>query len=133
MCATWSRLLVVLALAVGACGGDDAQDGDAARTTTAAARADALALELVGCHQFGTWTGVDPEVARTYVPTDQELFLDEEGLASFSLIAKDCTDIVVDGESQGPGHFNTAWIRVTGPEEIREFPDHPDHLVVATD
>jgi hypothetical protein len=126
-------LLVVLALVAGACGGDDAQDDDAATTTTAAARADAMALDLVECHQFGTNTGVDADVAGRYLSADQELFLDEEGQARFTLIAKDCTDIVVDGESQGPGHFNTAWIRVTGPEETREFPDHPDHLVIPTD
>lgn len=36
----------------------------------------------------------------------------------------------MDGASQGPAHFNTSWIRVTGPEETREF---PGQLVVATD
>jgi len=126
-------LLVVLALVAGACGGDDAQDDDAATTTTAAARADAMALELIECHQFGTNTGVDADVAGRYLSADQELFLDEEGRARFSLIAKDCTDIVVDGEPQGPGHFSTAWIRVTGPEETRTFPEHPDQLVIPTD
>ena len=40
---------------------------------------------------------------------------------------------MVDGASQGPGHFNTAWVRITGPDETRVFPDDPDHTVAPTD
>lgn len=63
----------------------------------------------------------------------QELFLDAEGRASFTMIAKDCQDIVIDGTSSGPGHFNTAWVRINGPEETRTFEDHADVVVMPTD
>ncbi|MEZ5142229.1 MAG: hypothetical protein R2726_06870 [Acidimicrobiales bacterium] len=128
------RVTVVglLAVAAASCGGgspattagDDATatSATAGAATTAPARADRTVVELVDCHQFGTNTGIDPAAARRHVPEGHELYLDGQGNARFAFVAKECADVVVDGEPQGTAHFTTAWIRITGPDETRTFP-----------
>lgn len=129
----WCRATVVglLALLAVSCGGGDPEtataNGATATSATGAAattpaRADRTVVELVDCHQFGTNTGVDPAAARRHVPEGQELYLDGQGNARFALVAKECADVVVDGDAHGAAHFATAWIRITGPDETRTFP-----------
>ncbi len=96
-------------------------------------RADELLVELVGCHQAGFPTGIEPAAAEARVDDGQEVYLDDEGNARFTLISKDCEDLVVDGASMGAGHFNTAWIRITGPDELRTIEGVPDASVSPTD
>lgn len=127
-------LLATLGLLAAACGTDSRdQATDDASSTTTEARSDELHLELLGCHQAGFPTGIDPADAQARLEEGQELYLDEEGQARFTLIAKDCEDIVVDGRSTGGGHFTTAWIRITGPDEIRSFAGLPPEAVGPTD
>lgn len=114
-------LAAIAALLGGACGseGDEQTGSSSSSPTTTTARADKLDLQLVDCHQAGFPTDIDPESAQARLLDDQVLFLSDEGRARFTLIAKHCQDIVVDGVPAGPGHFNTAWIRIEGPEETR--------------
>ena len=55
------------------------------------------------------------------------------GATTFTLISKDCEDLVVDGASMGTGHFNTIWIRITGPDQLRTIEGVPDESVSPTD
>lgn len=134
--------VAVFALVATACGSDSptttgepvSSDAPTETTTsTSSPRADELVLELVDCQQVGMNTGVDPAAAESYIVDGQELFLDAEGSAGFILIVKQCGDIVADGESQGPGHFNTAWVRTAGPAETRTLVDRPDVDLLPTD
>ncbi len=138
----WSLVAVLAAtiVLVSACGSsedtsqtsptsDDVEVADPGPDTPATG----MVIELVDCAQLGTNTGVDPAVAAGYVLAGQDLYLDDVGDARFALITKSCTDIVVDGTSTGPGHFNTAWVRIAGPEETRSFDDPSVGIVLPTD
>jgi hypothetical protein len=103
-----------------------------ATTTTVLARADVLALELVGCERFGIGTLVDPVVARGYLPAGQEPLIVQDR-APFTLQAMSCDDLVTDGLSHGPGHFSTAWMAIVGPDEPLTLPPESDLVAVATD
>jgi len=92
-----------------------------------------MAIDLVDCEQFPMVAKVDAVSARTLVPDEVDLVLDEVGMATFTHVSKSCADIVVDGVSQGPGHFDTQWITIVGPAGQRAYPDFPDHLVLPTD
>lgn len=98
--------------------------------TGAAGRFD---LDLIECEQFAMQTPIAPEAARRVVPDDVELFVRDGGMATMTHVSKTCSDIVVDGTSLGPGHFDTEWIRVEGPAELRDVPEHPDLDVLETD
>ena len=130
--------LTVVVLLVNGCGGDDTDQTaeptpTSASSTTAMPRSDRMEIELAQCHQAGFPTPVDNDAAAARLSDGQELYLDGEGQARFTLIAKDCQDIVVDGESSGPGHFNTAWVRITGPEETRTIGEEPGIAAGPTD
>ena len=127
-----TALIAAAVLALAGCGGDGEQADEGTTGSTTTTPADQLELELVDCHQAGFPTDVDPAAAGERLLPGQELYL-VDGRARFTLIAKDCSDIVVDGASQGPGHVSTAWVRVTGPDEVRTFDDAPDVEVSATD
>ncbi len=125
---------VMVAVLLTGCGGSDGGSADDSTTqTTAEPRADAMDLEFVACERMGTATSVEPALARNYVPDDLELFLTEEGQARFAFQALDCDDLVTDGESHGPGRFNTAWIRVAGPEQPPALPPGSDLVTGPTD
>jgi hypothetical protein len=96
-------------------------------------RPDRLDIDLVGCDQVSTNTGVAPAAAAPFVPTSEDLYLDEAGLARVALITKHCDDFVVDGDSLGPGHMDTLWVRIVGPDEVRTRPDTPELDVAPTD
>ena len=92
-----------------------------------------MAIELVDCEQFPLVAKVDAAAARSLVPAEVDLLLDDAGMATFTHVSKSCGDIVVDGVSQGPGHFDTQWITIVGPADQRTYPDYPDHMVLPTD
>jgi len=92
-----------------------------------------MAIQLVDCEQFPMVAKVDAVAARSLVPDEVELLVDDSGLATFTHVSKSCADIVVDDVSQGPGHFDTQWVTIVGPADQRIYPDYPDHLVLPTD
>lgn len=135
-------LASLLTATTGACGDEEPADGSDTETTvqttespaeTAPETSEALEIGLVECAQVGFPTGIDPAVAEQRLLDDQSLYLDDSGEARFTLIAKDCSDITVDGESVGPGRFNTAWVRIEGPDEVRSFSESPQVEVNPTD
>lgn len=125
---------VIAAVVLTSCGSSD-DDSSAASTTepTTTPRADVMDLGFVACERMGMATSVDPAIAGGYLPEDLGLFLTEEGQARFAFHALDCDDLVTDGKSHGPGRFNTAWIRVTGPEEPPTLPQDSDLVTGPTD
>ena len=92
-----------------------------------------LELGLVDCVQFAMVAPVDADAARSLVPDDVEVLLDEAGMATFTQVSKTCDDMTVDGASQGTGHFDTQWITIAGPTEQREYPDFAGYFVLPTD
>ncbi len=106
---------------------------DATDDTSDALAPGEMAIELVDCEQFPMVAKVDPAAARLLVPEEVDLVLDDAGMATFTHVSKSCADIVVDGASQGSGHFDTQWITIVGPADQRTYPDHPDHVVLPTD
>ncbi len=92
-----------------------------------------LQLGLVDCVQFAMVAPVDADAARSLVPDDVEVLLDEAGMATFTQVSKTCDDMTVDGASQGAGHFDTQWITIVGPAEQREYPDFAGYFVLPTD
>ncbi len=92
-----------------------------------------MAIELVDCEQFPMVAKVDAAAAQSLVPDEVDLLLDDAGLATFTHVSKSCSDIVVDGVSQGPGHFDTQWITIVGPADQRTYAAYPDHFVIPTD
>lgn len=121
--AVWGAV-VIAAMSIAACGDDDAGAPDAGNAS--ANDGWQVDIDAVGCDQVTSNTGVDPANAALFVPEGQELYLDPEGLARVILIAKHCDDFVVDGESFGPGHMDTLWVRVPGPSEGQASPDDPE-------
>ena len=130
------RLLLVAllcALLVWGCGSEqpvESTTGTSARegTTTVPSTlgvdgqiAASLMLGLEDCDRFTLTTLVDPESARTYVPDDLALF-DAAGQAVFSFNALSCADLQTDGDTHGPGHFGTVWIRVVDPSTLPPLP-----------
>ena len=92
-----------------------------------------MAIELVDCEQFPMVAKVDAVAAQSFVPEGADLLLDDAGMATLTHVSKSCSDIVVDGVSQGPGHFDTQWVTIIGPADQRTYPDYPDHFVLPTD
>jgi hypothetical protein len=56
-----------------------------------------MAIRLVECEQFPMVAQVDAAAARSLVPADVEVVLDDAGMATFTHVSKSCDDIVVDG------------------------------------
>lgn len=102
-------------------------------TTTVAELLDHLQLDFEGCTQFSTNTGVSLEAAAPYVPDTATVFVSDLGEARVALITKTCDALIVDGVDFGPGHFNTIWLRITGPEDVRMVPDATDELSAVPD
>lgn len=136
----WSSMAIA-GMIIAACGDGDTTSSDTATTlqesaattvTTldggnpAAGDAGRVEIDLVGCDQVVSDTGVDPTDAAPFVPDDQELYLDSNGNARAALVTKDCDEFVVDGEPLGSGHMDTLWVRVIGPREGRPIPGIPD-------
>jgi acetyl esterase/lipase len=92
-----------------------------------------LQLGLVDCVQFAMVAPVDAGAARSLVPDDVEVLLDEAGMATFTQVSKTCDEMTVDGASRGAGHFDTQWITIVGPTEQREYPDFAGYFVLPTD
>ena len=92
-----------------------------------------LQLDLVECVQFAVVAPVDADAARSLVPDDVEVLVDAAGMATFTQVSKTCDDMVVDATAMGPGHFDTQWITIVGPEEQRQYPDFPEHVALPTD
>ena len=90
-------------------------------------------FQFVECEQFAMVAPVDADAARSIVPSEHQVLVDAEGLATLTHVSKVCNDIVVEGESMGPGQFDTQWISITGPADERTYLEYAEHVVLPTD
>jgi len=79
-----------------------------------------LDLGMSGCERMTTATAVDADRAAGYVDSARTIAV-SGGQAQFALSILACDDLQTDDRSHGPGHFATAWIKLTDEAE-RELP-----------